>query len=102
MTVHEIETTVSQLRALNWLVRQPLDRLPILVWFAHEDGGLIGAPTDHSPTEAQRAFDAWAAHLRLTPDPPRHRGGLTRLRAQGRADGILVTIQLSPCRVRSL
>ncbi|WP_067800322.1 hypothetical protein [Actinomadura formosensis] len=41
MTVHEIETTVTRLRALEWLTRQPLDRLPVLVWFAHEDGGLV-------------------------------------------------------------
>lgn len=92
MTVSDIETTVSQLRALEWLTRQPLDRLPLLAWWAHEDGGLVGTPADLSPAEARRAFDAWVTHLHLAPDPPRHRGGLTRLRAQGRAGGILVTL----------
>ncbi|NEA22673.1 hypothetical protein [Actinomadura bangladeshensis] len=92
MTVRDIETTVSQLRALEWLTRQPLDRLPLLAWWAHEDGGLVGTPADHAPTEARRAFDAWVTHLRLAPDPPRRRGGVTRLRAQGPAGGILVTL----------
>ncbi|MCP9947355.1 hypothetical protein [Actinomadura madurae] len=92
MTIRDIERTTAQLRALGWLTRQPLTRLPLMVWFAHEDGGLIGTPADLSPGKARRAFDAWVSHLRLVPDPPRHRGGLTRLRAQGRADGILITV----------
>lgn len=95
MTVHDIESAVTQLRALEWLTRQPLDRLPLMVWFAHEDGGLIGTPAD--TTQARHAFEQWARHLRLTPDPPRRRGGLTRLRAQGRVDGILVTLH-AECR----
>ena len=91
MTVREIETTVTQLRALNWLVRQPLDRLPVLVWFA-DDAGLVGSPAGLSPAETRQAFEAWVRHLRLDPDPLRRRGGVTRLRAQGLADGIPITL----------
>lgn len=91
MTVREIETAVTQLRALTWLTRQPLDRLPVLVWFA-DDAGLVGSPTDSSPTEARQAFEAWVRHLRLTPDPLRRCGGVTRLRAQGLTDGIPITL----------
>ena len=92
MTVREIETAVTQLRALTWLTRQPLARLPVLVWFTDGDGGLVGSPAGLSPTEARQAFEAWVQHLRLEPDPRRHRGGVTRLRAQGLADGVQVTL----------
>lgn len=91
MTVSDIQTTVTQLRALNWLVRQPLDRLPVLVWFA-DGGGLVGSAADLSPVEARLAFEAWVRHLRLDPDPRRRRGGVTRLRAQGLAGGIPITL----------
>ncbi|WP_141576056.1 hypothetical protein [Actinomadura sp. WMMA1423] len=92
MTVSEIETTVAQLHAFEWLTRQPLDRLPVLVWFTDETGGLVGSPADLSPAEARRAFEAWVRHLRLEPAPRRHCGGVTRLRAQGLADGVHVTL----------
>ncbi|WP_030172012.1 hypothetical protein [Spirillospora albida] len=90
--VEDVERAVSQLRAFDWLTRQPLRRLPVLVWFADEDGGLVGHPADLSPEEARTAFDAWVGHLALSPDPVRHRGGITRLRAQEQVDGVLVTL----------
>ncbi|MFE9099755.1 hypothetical protein [Actinomadura geliboluensis] len=90
--VAELQRAVTQVRALEWLTRQPLDRLPVLVWFASEDGGLVGHPADLSPAETRRAFELWVRHLQLAPDPPRHRGGVTRLRAQGNVGSIPITL----------
>ncbi|MFV2179468.1 hypothetical protein ACFHW2_37300 [Actinomadura sp. LOL_016] len=93
--IHDVERAVAQVRALDWLTRQPLQKLPRLAWSAFEDGALVGSPADLGPDETLAAFDAWTDHLRLERDPQRHRGGVTRLRAHGTVDGVQVTLHAS-------
>ena len=93
--VEDIERAVAQVRVLDWLTRQPLHKLPRLAWSVFEDGRLVGSPADLGPDETADAFRAWVRHLDITPGPRRHRGGVTRLRAQGTVDGVRVTIHAS-------
>lgn len=79
----------DQLDALELLARMPIRELPRLTWFATDAGTLVGSPPHGRG--ARQAFTAWARHLGLTPDP--ERGVCTvRLRAQGRVEGVLVTL----------
>ncbi|MBA9005848.1 hypothetical protein [Thermomonospora cellulosilytica] len=85
-----VEQCVRRVRAVEILVRQPLNRLPVLRWHVTDDGALHGTPLDRR--SARDDFTAWARHLRLTTQRERCRRGRRHLRARGLVDGIVITI----------
>jgi hypothetical protein len=67
--------------------------LPPMRWAISSTGILVGDPLMPDPEAARKAYEAWAAELRIRKRHEHTRDGVTYLRAPGTVDGVQVTIE---------